>query len=150
MAMSELVGAAKNASVSTTSLGSCSSGGCDGLHPGYHPISDADLIEAEMNTLKEGYWTLSEDKKMLTRSFVCRNFKSAVAFINAAAEVAERSDVNHHPDLHLTQYRNIDVNIFTHAVGGLTKFDFHLARELDKIEVDYSPKWLKDSGLVTK
>lgn len=135
------------ASASSASLGSCSSSGCDGTHPGYDPVTDAELIAAEMATLKAGYWTLSEDNKMLTRCFTCRHFKAAIAFINAAADVAERSDIQHHPDLHLTQYRNISVNIFTHAVGGLTKFDFNLARELDKIDVDYSPKWLKESGL---
>lgn len=150
-AMSELSNvssaAASNIVPGNPPVGTCSSSGCDGSHKGYDPISESELIAVEMATLKVGYWTLSEDKKILISRFTCRNFKAAVSFINAAAEVAERCDIQHHPDLHLTQYRNVEVNVFTHAVGGLTKFDFNLARELDKIEVDYSPKWLKDSGL---
>lgn len=35
------------------------------------------------------------------------------------------------------------VEISTHAVGGLTRFDLILASKLDTIDVDYSPKWLK-------
>ena len=40
-------------------------------------------------------------------------------------------------------YREVEVNVSTHAAGGLTKFDFVLAAKLDAIGVDYSPKWLK-------
>jgi 4a-hydroxytetrahydrobiopterin dehydratase len=109
----------------------------------YDPVKDSEAIDEEMRKLKAGFWTLAEDKKSISSSFTCRHFKAAVAFINAAAEIAERADMNHHPDLHLTSYRNIEVKVCTHAAGGLTKFDFKLARELDGIEVDYSPAWLK-------
>jgi hypothetical protein len=33
---------------------------------------------------------------------------------------------------------------WTHASGGLTAWDFVLARALDKVKIDYSPKWLKE------
>ncbi len=49
----------------------------------------------------------------------------------------------HHPDLHLTNFREVEVCISTHAVGGLTYPDFVLAAKLDMIDADYSPKWLK-------
>ena len=49
-------------------------------------------------------------------------------------------------DIHLTMYRQIEVVIWTHAIGGLTQSDFILAREMEKIKVDYSPKWLETHG----
>ena len=37
-------------------------------------------------------------------------------FFNAVAAVAEAE--THHPDLHLTNYRDVTVELSTHAVGG--------------------------------
>ena len=125
--------------------GQCGPGGC---HSETERITSLEVLEAEMSTLKAGCWVLSEDNNSLIRVFDCRNFKSAIAFINAAADIAERSDIQHHPDLHLTQYRTVEVRIFTHAVGGLTAHDFSLARALDSIKIDYSPKWLKQHPAV--
>ena len=50
----------------------------------------------------------------------------------------------HHPDLHLTGYRNVEVVLFTHSIGGVTENDLIMAEEIDKIPVAYSPKWLKE------
>jgi 4a-hydroxytetrahydrobiopterin dehydratase len=56
--------------------------------------------------------------------------------------IAERE--GHHPDFHLTNYRDVTIEIFTHKLGGLTMNDFVLAKHLtDEVSVDYSPKWLK-------
>lgn len=96
-----------------------------------------------ISDLKPGLWELDADGKSLRRKFTCRNFRAAVAFVNAAAEVAEREDIKHHPDLHLTQYRDVEVVVSTHAVGALTEFDLKLAKALESIPIDYSPKWLK-------
>jgi 4a-hydroxytetrahydrobiopterin dehydratase len=96
--------------------------------------------------LKPNFWTISEDFKSLKRSFVCKDFSAAINFINAVAEVAERETINHHPDLHLTQYRNMEVVIYTHSASGLTVHDFILAKEIEKIEVQYSKQWLKSQA----
>jgi 4a-hydroxytetrahydrobiopterin dehydratase len=56
-------------------------------------------------------WTLKHVKGQpprLTRSFVARDFASAMAFLNGVAVVAERE--GHHPDLHLTGWRNVEVS----------------------------------------
>lgn len=120
----------------------CSKEGC-GNADVFDPVADADAIDFELSKLKKGFWSLSDDKKSITCAFTCRNFKAAMAFLNAAAEIAENPDMNHHPDLHLTSYRNVTVRIYTHSAGGLTRHDFKLAAALDTIEVDYSPAWLK-------
>ena len=40
-------------------------------------------------------------------------------------------------------YIHVQVDVSTHAAGGITSFDFELAKKLDELEVDYSPKWLR-------
>ena len=65
-----------------------------------------------------------------------KDFKAAVAFVNSIASVAEAE--GHHPDLHLTGYRKLRVDLATHAVGGLTENDFILAAKIDRL-----PKELK-------
>jgi 4a-hydroxytetrahydrobiopterin dehydratase len=49
-------------------------------------------------------------------------------------QVAERED--HHPDLHLTGYRNVAIELSTHALGALSENDFILAAKLDELPVE--------------
>jgi 4a-hydroxytetrahydrobiopterin dehydratase len=51
--------------------------------------------------------------------------------INNVAALAEREQ--HHPDLHIEGYRRVWIEIFTHAVGGLSENDFILAAKIDAI-----------------
>jgi len=52
------------------------------------------------------------------------------------AKVAQKE--NHHPDLHLTGYRKLRVELSTHAIGGLSENDFILAARIERL-----PKKLK-------
>eukprot|EP00290_Baffinella_frigidus_P016832 CAMPEP_0180203308 /NCGR_PEP_ID=MMETSP0987-20121128/7783_1 /TAXON_ID=697907 /ORGANISM="non described non described, Strain CCMP2293" /LENGTH=139 /DNA_ID=CAMNT_0022158671 /DNA_START=153 /DNA_END=572 /DNA_ORIENTATION=+ len=87
-------------------------------------------------------WKLGEGGKVIVRTFTARNFQAGMDFIVKAGAVAEVE--GHHPDLHLVQYRDVRVEIWTHAVGGVTIYDFVLAAKIDAVEADYSPKWLKE------
>mmetsp|Transcript_28339 Transcript_28339/g.63302 ORF Transcript_28339/g.63302 Transcript_28339/m.63302 type:complete len:176 (+) Transcript_28339:21-548(+) len=78
----------------------------------------------------------------IVRHLVAKNFVGAFEFLQKIAEVAEER--SHHPDFNLTSYRNVSVKIYTHAVGGLTDYDFALADAIDALPVTYSPKFLKD------
>ncbi|KAG2452144.1 hypothetical protein HYH02_003176 [Chlamydomonas schloesseri] len=86
-------------------------------------------------------WRLTADGTAIRRTFVAKNFMAAIAFFNKVAEVAEAQ--GHHPDLHLRNFREVEVVVSTHAVGGITLPDLALAAMMDAIEVDYSPKWAK-------
>ena len=78
----------------------------------------------------------------ISRKFTARNFQSALDCINAMGNVAERE--GHHPDFHLTSYRNVEVVLYTHSLGGVSANDVALAKMLDEeVDVDYSPKWLE-------
>jgi len=78
----------------------------------------------------------------LTRSFCARNFQSALEAIQNMGVVAEEE--NHHPDFHLTNYRWVAVEVYTHKLQGISENDLILAGKLDQVTIDYSPKWLKD------
>ena len=67
---------------------------------------------------------------------------TAIEFFDGVAKVAEAE--GHHPDLHLTSFRNVSVTVSTHAVGGLTRPDIILAAKIDAVPVDYSPRWLRE------
>ena len=54
----------------------------------------------------------------------------AVGLIDQIAELAEAE--GHHPDLHLTGYRNLKIVLTTHAIGGLSENDFIVAAKIDQ------------------
>lgn len=37
----------------------------------------------------------------------------------------------------------MQVDLSTHAIGGLSKNDFVVAAKIDSVPTEYSPKWLK-------
>lgn len=81
-------------------------------------------------------WVLGDDAKVIQKEFVMKNFTTAVAFIQIIAEVAERE--GHHPDIHLTGYRKLVIELSTHAIKGLSENDFILAAKIEQL-----PKELK-------
>jgi 4a-hydroxytetrahydrobiopterin dehydratase len=78
-------------------------------------------------------WQVSEDGKRLRRSWRAEDFTAALEFFNEVGKVAEAED--HHPDLHLTGYRNVMIELSTHAIGGLSENDFILAAKIDKVPI---------------
>lgn len=78
-------------------------------------------------------WKLSADGKRLRREWRVRDFLTGLDFFQRVAQIAESED--HHPDLHLAGYRNVTIEIWTHAVGGLTENDFILAAKIDELPV---------------
>jgi len=83
-------------------------------------------------------WHLSLDGKWIHRKLVFKNFVQAVACINKLAELAEAEA--HHPDLHLTGYRNLEIAVSTHAIDGLSENDFILASKIDSLVTAEFPK----------
>jgi len=76
-------------------------------------------------------WQLTDDHKMIYREFILLDFVSAVDLIDRIALIAE--DEKHHPDIHLTQYRNLRVGLTTHDVGGLSQKDFTVAQKINDL-----------------
>ena len=83
-------------------------------------------------------WKLADDAKLIHREYVMKNFMASVHFIEQIAEVAEKE--NHHPDIHLTGYRNLRIDLSTHAVGGLSENDFILAAKINTLPAELKAK----------
>lgn len=79
-------------------------------------------------------WSLADDTKSISRKVVCKHFVEAMGLLNQIAEVAESEQ--HHPDLHLTGYRNVLILLTTHAIGGLSENDFIVAAKIDQVLED--------------
>ena len=59
---------------------------------------------------------------------------AGLAFFEKVAAVAEEE--GHHPDLHLEGYRNVAIELWTHAIGGLSENDFILAAKIDRLPIE--------------
>jgi 4a-hydroxytetrahydrobiopterin dehydratase len=59
---------------------------------------------------------------------------AGVQFLNKVATLAEEE--GHHPDLHLEGYRQVAIEIWTHAIGGLSENDFILAAKINQIPIE--------------
>lgn len=79
-------------------------------------------------------WKLAADGKAIQRKWKVKDFMTAIHFFQKLADIAESED--HHPDLHLTGYRNVMVEMSTHAIGGLSENDFILAAKIDQVPVE--------------
>jgi 4a-hydroxytetrahydrobiopterin dehydratase len=79
-------------------------------------------------------WRLTSDGKRIRREWRVKDFLTALDFFRRVGDLAQAED--HHPDLHLTGYRNAAIELSTHAVDGLTENDFILAAKIDKLPVE--------------
>ncbi|MBI3822869.1 MAG: 4a-hydroxytetrahydrobiopterin dehydratase [Planctomycetes bacterium] len=79
-------------------------------------------------------WKTTRDGKRIRREWRVKDFVTALDFFQRIGQIAEAED--HHPDLHLVGYRNVTIEIWTHAVGGLTENDFILAAKIDQLPVE--------------
>ncbi len=89
------------------------------------PLSAAQVLLRDL-----GGWELVEGK-LLRKTVKCQDFLNAVSLIARIAPIAEAED--HHPDLHLTGYRKLTIELSTHAIGGLSENDFILAAKIDEL-----------------
>ncbi len=76
-------------------------------------------------------WTLIRDgTHKLTRLFKFKNFKESLAFVNKVGELAEEE--GHHPDIKIV-WNKVQLDLFTHAVGGLHENDFIMASKVNNM-----------------
>jgi 4a-hydroxytetrahydrobiopterin dehydratase len=100
---------------------------CEGGVPKYSPAE----AQAQLEKLPD--WRLTQDGQRIRRDWVVKNFMAGIDFFNRVAQLAEAE--GHHPDLHLESYRNVTIELWTHAIGGLSENDFILAAKIDELLV---------------
>ncbi|CAN6689556.1 unnamed protein product [Malus baccata var. baccata] len=87
-------------------------------------------------TKVDGWNLVSEgDALRLKRSWTVKTFTKGLDMLKLVADVAEAE--GHHPDLHLVGWNNVTIEIWTHAVGGLTENDFILAAKINRISMQH-------------
>jgi 4a-hydroxytetrahydrobiopterin dehydratase len=64
----------------------------------------------------------------IEKKYQFKNFLRAMWFVNAVGYIAE--SINHHPDIAI-HYNEVTLTNWTHVAGGLTEFDFTLAKKID-------------------
>ena len=79
-------------------------------------------------------WKLSDDGTRIRREWALKHFVAAMDFFARVANLAE--DEGHHPDLHLVSYRHVAIELWTHAIGGLSENDFIVAAKIDDLPVE--------------
>ncbi len=99
---------------------------CEG---GVDPLSKADA-EAMINFHVKD-WILSDDAKSISKKFEFKNFVEGLSFANKVGCIAESE--GHHPDIHLTNYKFVTINLSTHAINGLSQNDFIVAVKINNI-----------------
>ncbi len=100
---------------------------CEG---GVDPVSPE---EAAQQLVHLPGWELTHGGKRIRKDWTVKHFMAGIEFFGHCAEVAEAD--GHHPDLHIEGYRNVSVELWTHAIGGLSENDFILAAKIDKLPI---------------
>ena len=98
---------------------------CEGGVPGIDGEAAREYLDATPD------WLLDDSKTAIYRKVTCHHFVEAMQLLNAIADVAEAEQ--HHPDLHLTGYRQVRIELTTHAIGGLSENDFIVAAKIDQL-----------------
>jgi len=97
---------------------------CEG---GVPPVRGGELT-ALAGEVDDGWKVV--DEHHIEREFSFPDFAKALEFTNAVGAIAE--DEGHHPDIELGWGR-VNVKLWTHAAGGLTKNDFIVAAKIDAL-----------------
>lgn len=102
---------------------------CEGGTP---PLSDAEEDKLKQQVPK---WILLRNDgttlvHKIRRQFIFKDFKEAIAFVNKIAQIADQE--GHHPDIYIF-YNKVQLELFTHAVGGLSENDFIMAAKIDTL-----------------
>ncbi|MBD3289316.1 4a-hydroxytetrahydrobiopterin dehydratase [candidate division KSB1 bacterium] len=101
---------------------------CEG---GITPMSE----QEEDQYIKEvSDWQLARDgEHKIRKDFKLEDFEKAIKFVDEVAEIAEEE--GHHPDICI-HYNKVDLELNTHAIGGLHENDFIMASKIDRLFED--------------
>jgi 4a-hydroxytetrahydrobiopterin dehydratase len=78
-------------------------------------------------------WRMSQGGKRIRKDWTVSNFMAGMEFFQRVAKLAESE--GHHPDLHLESYKNVRIELSTHAIDGLSENDFILAAKIDELPI---------------
>jgi 4a-hydroxytetrahydrobiopterin dehydratase len=85
---------------------------------------------AELLNLVPG-WQVTEDGLTIQWQKRLAHFVAAVNFVDKLAALCEEQD--HHPDVHIYNYRWVGLDFTTTSIGGLSENDFIMAAKVNQL-----------------
>lgn len=78
-------------------------------------------------------WDLEDEdgKLKIEKEFTFLDFKSALELVNKIGNLAEEE--GHHPEIEFG-WGKVEVELYTHAIGGLSVNDFIMAAKINKLQ----------------
>jgi 4a-hydroxytetrahydrobiopterin dehydratase len=98
---------------------------CEGMTD---PLSNSE--EDNYLQMVSGWKLNREGEHNITKDYKLKDFVEAISFVNKIAEIAESE--GHHPNI-LIKYNLVGIELYTHAIGGLSVNDFILATKIDEV-----------------
>jgi 4a-hydroxytetrahydrobiopterin dehydratase len=100
---------------------------CKPCEGGIAPLDRQEVAEYKKHLKSD--WEVTDNNR-ISKEFLFENYRRAMEFVNKAADLAEEE--GHHPVMHV-YYGRVVVELWTHAINGLSENDFILAAKLDKL-----------------
>jgi len=100
---------------------------CEPCEGGIPPLK-AGEVDEYMKELQGG-WTVADNRK-ISKEYSFVNYRHTMDFVNRVADLAEEE--GHHPDMHVC-YGRVVIDLWTHAIGGLSENDFIVAWKIDRL-----------------
>ena len=97
---------------------------CEG---GVPPMAD-DEIQKYLDEVGGNWEHVPGLVHKIKNEYKFKDFKEAMLFVNKVADLAE--DEGHHPDIHVS-WNKVRLELFTHAIHGLSENDFILAAKIE-------------------
>jgi 4a-hydroxytetrahydrobiopterin dehydratase len=97
---------------------------CEG---GVPPLTPEEINEYKLDIKND--WEVSENKKLI-KEYLFVNYRHTIDFVDKVADLAEQE--GHHPVMHV-YYGRVVIELWTHAIKGLSENDFIMAYKIDKI-----------------
>ncbi|MBK7106536.1 MAG: 4a-hydroxytetrahydrobiopterin dehydratase [Ignavibacteriae bacterium] len=97
----------------------------EGFVKPFDEVSEKQFLQKVKN------WNLiSSDEHKIIKTFRLLDFVNSIKFVNKIAEISEVE--GHHPNISI-KYNIVDIELFTHSIGGLSENDFILAAKIDEV-----------------
>jgi 4a-hydroxytetrahydrobiopterin dehydratase len=100
---------------------------CKPCEGGVPPLNEKEITEYRKNISDD--WKVIENKKLL-KEYLFENYRQSIDFVNRVANLAEEE--GHHPVMHVF-FGRVVIELWTHAIDGLSENDFIIAFKIDRL-----------------
>lgn len=98
---------------------------CKPCEGGIAPLNEEEVAEYRKQIMDD--WKVIENKKII-KEYLFVNYRHSMDFVNKVANLAEEE--GHHPVMHV-YYGRVVIELWTHAIEGLSENDFIMAFKID-------------------